>query len=110
MTSVSGEHANRPALKTVLESADIILQAVNDPKRREIGMPDFVVLRQPGSIPIGIVEAKPIKDQMIRTERIAIKFSSLPDLRQSDPDQLPRIPLVCERREDSNRPHSQSEY
>ena len=32
-------------------------------------MPDFVVLRQPGNIPIGIVEAKDIGNQLSRTER-----------------------------------------
>ncbi len=68
-TSMAGEHAYRPALKKLLESADINLRAVNDPARTEIGMPDFVVLRQPGNIPIGIVEAKDIGNQLSRTER-----------------------------------------
>ncbi|MCY3832403.1 MAG: N-6 DNA methylase, partial [Chloroflexi bacterium] len=68
-TSMAGEHAYRPALKTLLESADANLQAVNDPSRTEIGMPDFVVLRQPGNVPIGIVEAKDIGNQLSRTER-----------------------------------------
>ncbi|MCY3797838.1 MAG: N-6 DNA methylase [Chloroflexi bacterium] len=70
-TNVAREHAYRPALKTLLESADINLQAVNDPKRTEIGMPDYVVYRQPGNIPIGIVEAKDIGNQLSRTERSA---------------------------------------
>ena len=70
-TSVAGEHAYRPALKTLLESADINLQAVNDPKRTEIGMPDYVVYRETGNlyIPIGIVEAKDIGNQLSRTEK-----------------------------------------
>ncbi len=67
-TGVAGEHAYRPALKALLESADINLNAVNDPARTEIGMPDYVVLRQPGNIPIGIVEAKDIGNQLNRTE------------------------------------------
>lgn len=69
-TGIAGEHAYRPALKKLLESADTGLNAVNDPGRDEkIGMPDFVVLRQPGNVPIGIVEAKPIGNQLSRTEK-----------------------------------------
>ena len=68
-TGLAGEHAYRPALKKLLESADTGLNAVNDPARTEIGMPDFVVLRQPGNAPIGIVEAKDIGNQLSRTEK-----------------------------------------
>ena len=68
-TDVAGEHAYRPALQQLLESADTGLNAVNDPARTEIGMPDFVVLRQPGNIPIGIVEAKDIGNSLNRTEK-----------------------------------------
>ena len=68
-TGIAGEHAYRPALKQLLESVDPGLSAVNDPARSEIGMPDFVVLRQPGDVPIGIVEAKDIGNQLSRTEK-----------------------------------------
>ncbi|MDE2951088.1 MAG: N-6 DNA methylase [Chloroflexota bacterium] len=68
-TGMAGEHAYRPALKKLLESADTGLNAVNDPARTEIGMPDFVVLRQPGNVPIGIVEAKDIGNSLSRTEK-----------------------------------------
>ncbi len=68
-TDVAGEHAYRPALQKLLQSADSGLNAVNDPARTEIGMPDFVVLRQPGNVPIGIVEAKDIPNQLSRTEK-----------------------------------------
>ncbi|MDE2857066.1 MAG: N-6 DNA methylase [Chloroflexota bacterium] len=68
-TDVAGEHAYRPALQQLLELADTGLNAVNDPARTEIGMPDFVVLRQPGNIPIGIVEAKDIGNSLNRTEK-----------------------------------------
>ena len=68
-TGMAGEHAYRPALKQLLESADTGLSAVNDPARTEIGMPDFVVLRQPGNVPIGIVEAKDIGNALSRTEK-----------------------------------------
>ncbi len=68
-TGIAGEHAYRPALKKLLESFDAGLNAVNDPARTEIGMPDFVVLRQSGNVPIGIVEAKDIGNQLNRTEK-----------------------------------------
>ncbi|MCY4018933.1 MAG: N-6 DNA methylase [Chloroflexi bacterium] len=68
-TGMAGEHAYRPALKKLLESIDTGLNAVNDPARTAIGMPDFVVLRQPGNVPIGIVEAKDIGNQLSRTEK-----------------------------------------
>ena len=68
-TGIAGEHAYRPALKELLESVETGLSAVNDPARSEIGMPDFVVLRQPGDVPIGIVEAKDIGNQLSRSEK-----------------------------------------
>lgn len=68
-TGIAGEHAYRPALKKLLESADTGLNAVNDPARTEIGMPDFVVLRQSGNVTIGIVEAKDIGNQLSRAEK-----------------------------------------
>ena len=68
-TAVAGEHAYRPALQALLEAADSGLNAVNDPARTEIGMPDFVVLHQPGNVPIGVVEAKDIGNKLSRTEK-----------------------------------------
>ncbi len=70
-TDVAGEHAYRPALQELLQSVETGLNAVNDPARTEIGMPDFVVLRQPGNVPIGIVEAKDIGNQLSRSEKTA---------------------------------------
>ena len=68
-TDMAREHAYRPALQKLLESVDSGLNAVNDAARTEIGMPDFVVLRQPGNVPIGLVEAKDIGNQLSRTEK-----------------------------------------
>lgn len=68
-TGIAGEHAYRPALQRLLESADSDLNAVNDAARDEIGMPDFVVLHQAGNVPIGIVEAKDVGNQLSRTEK-----------------------------------------
>lgn len=68
-TGMAGEHAYRPALEKLLKSADTGLDAVNEAARTEIGMPDFIVLRQSGNVPIGIVEAKDIGNQLSRTEK-----------------------------------------
>ncbi len=68
-TGVAGEHAYRPALEKLLESPGTGLNAVNDPARTEIGMPDYVVLRKQGNVPIGIVEAKDIGNRLNRTEK-----------------------------------------
>ena len=82
-TGMAREHAYRPALKKLLESADTGLNAVNDPARDEkIGMPDFVVLRQPGEVPVGIVETKDIGNRLSKTEKTAqlkryMKFGNL---------------------------------
>ncbi len=70
-TGIAREHAYRPALQTLLESAGEGINAVNDAARSEIGMPDFVVMSAEGNTPIGIVEAKDIGDQLNRTERSA---------------------------------------
>ena len=64
------EHTYRPALQKLLQSQDNSLHAVNEPQHiKEIGIPDFVVLRQPGNVPIGIVEAKNIGIKLSRTEK-----------------------------------------
>ena len=68
-TGIARELAYRPALQKLLESVDSGLNAVNDAARDEIGMPDFVVLRKPADIPIGILEAKDIGNQLSRTEK-----------------------------------------
>ncbi|MBN1286256.1 MAG: N-6 DNA methylase [Anaerolineae bacterium] len=66
-TGQAREHAYRPALKALLEAVEDGLIAVNDPKRIDVGAPDFIVLR--GEIPIGFVEAKDIDTDLDRIER-----------------------------------------
>jgi len=66
-TGIAVEHAYRPALKSLLEAIETNLNAVNDPKRSEIGAPDFQVLR--GQTTIGFVEAKDIGISLDKTEK-----------------------------------------
>ncbi len=55
------EHTHRPALKMLLESLDVNIEAVNEPRRIECGAPDFVVTKKSTDHPtIGYIEAKDI--------------------------------------------------
>ena len=64
------EHTHRPALKTLLESLDVNIEAVNEPRRIECGAPDFVVtLKGPDHPTIGYIEAKDIGRDLSAIER-----------------------------------------
>jgi hypothetical protein len=58
-SGVATEHSYRPAFKTLLESLDPNVVAVNEPKRVECGAPDFSVNRGYGLL-IGHVECKDV--------------------------------------------------
>ncbi len=66
-TGVAREHAYRPALNDLLESLESGLTATNEPKRIDVGAPDFMLAR--GSSRIGYVEAKDIGVDLKKTER-----------------------------------------
>lgn len=52
------EHSHRPHLKTLIESFDKTILAINEPKRVKCGAPDFIVVR--GQTPLGYIEAKDV--------------------------------------------------
>lgn len=52
------EHTHRAALQKLLESLEDGLTATNEPRRTEVGAPDYIVSR--GSVPLGYVEAKDV--------------------------------------------------
>lgn len=58
------EHSYRPALQRLFESIDPALTVVNEPKKSEGGMPDFLFQR--GDIPFGWAEAKDIDKDVIK--------------------------------------------
>lgn len=58
------EHSYRPALHALFESIDPALTVINEPKKSEGGMPDFLFQR--GDIPFGWAEAKDIDKDVIR--------------------------------------------
>lgn len=58
------EHSYRPALKLLFDSIDPALTVINEPKKSEGGMPDFLFSR--GDVPFGWAEAKDIDRDVIR--------------------------------------------
>lgn len=45
------EHSYRPALQALFEGVDPAITVINEPKRSEAGMPDFLFRR--GGVPVG---------------------------------------------------------
>jgi hypothetical protein len=58
------EHSYRPALEKLFGSIDPKLTVINEPKKSEGGMPDFLFQR--GDIPFGWAEAKDIDKDVIK--------------------------------------------
>jgi len=58
------EHSYRPALKNLLESFADEIEAINEPKRRTFGAPDFIVRKR--AIPLGYIEAKDVGKNLDR--------------------------------------------
>ena len=84
-TGVAREHAYRPALKDLLESLESRLTATNEPKRIDVGAPDFMLAR--GSSRIGYVEAKDIGVDLKktgRTDQLKRYKAALPNLILTD--------------------------
>ena len=65
------EHSYRPALHALFESIDPALTVINEPKKSEGGMPDFLFNR--GDVPFGWAEAKDIDKDVIRLKGYSIE-------------------------------------
>lgn len=65
------EHSYRPALQSLLESIDPALTVINEPKKSDAGMPDFLFQR--GTIPLGWCEAKDVDKDVIRLKGYSIE-------------------------------------
>ncbi|TRZ68551.1 MAG: DNA methyltransferase [Methanothrix sp.] len=66
-TGSATEHTYRPALKELVESLGDEIMAINEPKRVDCGMPDFVV--KDGDLSTGYIEAKDIGKSLDEAER-----------------------------------------
>ena len=52
------EHSHRPHLKSLIESFDKTILAINEPKRVKCGAPDYIVVKN--QTPLGYIEAKDV--------------------------------------------------
>lgn len=65
------EHSYRPALAALFGSIDPTLTVINEPKKSEAGMPDFLFER--GGVPFGWAEAKDINKDVIKLKGYSIE-------------------------------------
>ncbi|MBB3474264.1 type ISP restriction/modification enzyme [Sphingomonas sp. BK345] len=65
------EHSYRPALQALFEGIDPAMRIVNEPKKSEAGMPDFLFERD--GVPVGWAEAKDIDKDVIRLKGYSIE-------------------------------------
>lgn len=65
------EHSYRPALEVLFRSIDPALTVINEPKKSEAGMPDFLFERN--GVPFGWAEAKDIDKDVIRLRGYSIE-------------------------------------
>lgn len=65
------EHSYRPALQMLFESIDPGLSVINEPKKSDAGMPDFLFERN--GVPIGWAEAKDIDKDVIRLKGYSVE-------------------------------------
>ncbi len=85
-TGVAGEHAYRPALKTLLEALRPgSVRVVNDARRIACGAPDLVAVRD--GLPVGYVECKDLGaslDEAEKSPQLRRYLTSLPNLILTD--------------------------
>lgn len=65
------EHSYRPALHGLFKSIDPALNVINEPKKSEAGMPDFLFERS--GVPFGWAEAKDIDKNVRKLEGYSIE-------------------------------------
>jgi len=71
LTGQATEHSYRPALQALFQSIDPALTVINEPKKSDAGMPDFMFQR--GDIPFGWAEAKDINKDVIRLKGYSVE-------------------------------------
>lgn len=65
------EHSYRPALQSLFESIDPTLTVINEPKKSEAGMPDFLFERN--GVPFGWAEAKDVDKDVIKLKGYSVE-------------------------------------
>ena len=70
-TGQATEHSYRPALQKLFEAIDPTLSVINEPKKSDAGMPDFLFQR--GDVPVGWCEAKDVDKDVIKLKGYSIE-------------------------------------
>ena len=65
------EHSYRPTLEALFRSIDPALTVINEPKKSEAGMPDFLFERN--GVPFGWAEAKDIDKDVLRLKNYSVE-------------------------------------
>jgi len=66
-SQLATEHTYRPFLQTFVESFDKDITAINEPKRRTFGAPDYVIRKR--EIPLGYIEAKDVGKDLDKLDK-----------------------------------------
>ncbi len=66
-SNLATEHTYRPFLQTFVESFDKDITAINEPKRRTFGAPDYVIRKR--EIPLGYIEAKDVGKDLDKLDK-----------------------------------------
>ena len=69
-TGAATEHSYRPALEALFKSIDDTAEVINEPKKSEGGMPDFLFQRD--NVPFGWCEAKDIDKDIIKLKGYSV--------------------------------------
>ena len=69
-TGQASEHSYRPAIQRLFDSIDPALTVINEPKRSDAGMPDFMFQR--GAVPVGWTECKDIDKDVIKLKGYSV--------------------------------------
>lgn len=70
-TGQATEHSYRPALYSLFASIDPDLKIINEPKKSDAGMPDFLFERK--GVPVGWAEAKDIDKDVIKLKGYSVE-------------------------------------
>ena len=70
-TGQASEHSYRPAIQRLFDSVDPVLTVINEPKKSDAGMPDFMFQR--GVVPTGWAECKDVDKDIIRLRGYSVE-------------------------------------
>ena len=84
------EHSFRPALHKLFQSIDPKVHAINEPKKSDAGMPDFMFMA--GEVPIGWCEAKDIDKDVIKLKGYSVEQRKRYELAKKSDNKTKHVP------------------